>query len=266
MEYLFSCLILLFSSCLVGQEVPSVRVIYENIDAYNPLKQRPYMAQYINKVEGAEPIKGRERSTLRLYEYAGIYTIDSVRIEYSGNKAKFWRYSIISVRDYITNRRLSIYPNLAANFAYFEEGGDELIWSIDRSKTKNILGLKCYYASMKVKQDLHQIWFTTDLPYQDGPFLAGKQYGCNLPGLVMEHTMGNRFTTTAIDIEFIEGFPNLKEKLEQVQSWTKTPKPSYPPNDPNSDGVMTINTEFPLRIWTPLNYTTQEGHRGWLPN
>jgi GLPGLI family protein len=265
MRYFFAFLLLLLANLLSAQQSPSVRIVYENVDAYNPLIQKPYLAPYINRVEQAKPIKGKERSSLRLYEGGGIFTVDSVYVESPGNKANFLRYSIISVKDYTLKRGFSIYHNVAAGFAYFESYDDKLTWEIDKTKVKNILGINCHFASTKIGQDLHHIWFTNALPYRDGPFLAAKPYNSNLPGLVLEHTMGDGYTTTAVNIEFIADFPNLKDKIVQLKAWEKTPKPDYPPEDPHSRGLVLINTESPTHIWIPLLYEA-EGHEGWLSN
>lgn len=265
MRCFFKFLLLLLANSLLAQQSPPVRIVYENLDAYNPLTEKPYLASYINRVEQAKPIKGKERSSLRLYEGAGIFTIDSVYVNSPGNKAKFLRYSIISVKDYTLKRSFSIYHNLPAGFAYFEGYDNSLAWEIDKAKIKKILGLKCYFASVKIGQDTHRIWFTNDLPYRDGPFPAVKRCNSNLPGLVLEYIVGDGYITTAVDIEFIADFPGLKNKIEQLKPWEKTPKPSYPPEDPNSSGLVLINKELPTHIWIPLLYAA-EGHKGWLPN
>ena len=139
------------------------------------------------------------------------------------------------------------------------------MWEIDKTKVKNILGLSCYFASTQIGQDRHQIWFTNDLPYQDGPFYAAKEYNRNLPGLVLEHTMGDGYTVAAVDIKFIANFPGVKEKIARLKNWEKTPKPSYPPDDPDSDGLVFLKKDFPTQTWIPLLYKA-EGHQGWLQN
>ncbi len=202
------------------------------------------MASYINNVDGAEPINGKERSTLRLYENFGIYTVDSVFITSSGNKAKYMRYSIIGIKDYEASRGFSIYYNVPSEYAYFEEYNKNIDWDIDLTKAKTILGLKCHYAFAKIGADSHEIWFSNELPYKDGPFLAAKKYNKNLPGLVLEHTMGNGYTTTAVNIDFIKSSPNLCEKINKLKSWEKTQKPSLPPQDPDSSGHLLINQDI----------------------
>ncbi|MGH1437053.1 MAG: GLPGLI family protein [Lewinella sp.] len=266
MQHILSFLLLLFTSLLLGQQsTPPVCIVYENIDAYNPLQRSPHLSSYFSQKDGIEFIQGKERSTLRLYEHAGIFTTDSVYVESPGNKAKAWRYSIISIRGYAAGQKLSIYPNLPANFAYFESCDEAVNWEIDKTKTKKILGLECHYASVVINKETHQIWFTNDLPYKDGPIHSRKKYHCNLPGLVLEHIMGDGNTTKAVDIKFIAPFAALENKVRQIQPWEKTPKPSYPPEDPDSAWFMLLNNEFPTRIWMPLSYTA-EGHSGWLKN
>ncbi|HFA51887.1 MAG TPA: GLPGLI family protein [Bacteroidetes bacterium] len=265
MQYFFSFSLFFLANLLLGQQSPPLCIVYENVDAYNPLQRSPHLAPYLNRDGKVEFIKGKERSTLRLYEHAGIFTTDSVYVEFPGKKAKAWRYSIISIRDYATGHKLSVYPNLPAGFAYFENCDNELVWEIDKTKTKNILGLKCYHASAKINKVIHQVWFTNDFPYRDGPIHSRKKYHCNLPGLVLEHIMGDGNTTRAVDIRFIDPIAGLESKVRQIRQWEKTPKPSYPPDDPDSDGFMLINNEFPTQTWIPLIYAS-EGHKAWLPN
>ena len=264
MQHLLSFSLLLLASLLLGQQSPPVSIVYENVDAYNPLQRSPNLASYFNQQDGVEFIRGKERSTLRLYEHGGIFTTDSVYVEYPGKKAKAWRYSIISIRDYSSGQKFSVYPNLPTGFAYFEDCDEGVNWEIDKTKTKQILGLNCYYASAKIQDVVHQIWFTNDLPYKDGPIHSRKKYLCNLPGLVLEHIMGDGNTTRAVDIKFTAPFAGLENKVRQIQQWEKTPRPSYPPDDPDSAWFMFINNEFSTQSWIPLIYTA-EGHKGWLP-
>jgi hypothetical protein len=77
--------------------------------------------------------------------------------------------------------------------------------------------------------------------------------------------MGDGNTTKAVDIKFIAPFAALENKVRQIQPWEKTPRPSYPPEDPDSAWFMLLNNEFPTQLWMPLSYTA-EGHKGWLKN
>jgi GLPGLI family protein len=265
MRHFFLFVLLFLAYSLQGQSIPSLCIMYENTDAYNPLQRTPHLASYIMRKDGVELIRGTERSTLRLYEHAGIYTTDSVYIEFPGNDAKAWRYSIISIRDYVAGHKLSIYPNLPADFAYFEHCDETLKWNIDKTRKKRILGLECSYASVTIDKVLHQIWFTNALPYRDGPAHSRQKYHCNWPGLVLEHIMGDGNTTRAIDIRFIEPFADLKNRLKRIREWNKTPRPSYPPENPDSNGFLLITKELPIGSWIPLLYEA-EGHEGWLSN
>ena len=265
MQYIRFLFLFLLVHSLQAQQSPPLRIVYENVDAFNALQRSPHLAPYIANKDGVKFIKGTERTTLRLYEHAGIYLTDSVYVDFPGSKAKAWRYSIVSIRDYSSGRKWSVYPNLPPNYAYAESCKEDQVWDIDERQTKQILGLTCYYASTVVDQVEHQIWFTKDFGYKDGPIHSRKKYHCNLPGLVLEHIVGDGNVTRAIDISFIAPLAGVAQKVGRIQKWEESPRPSYPPEDPDSDGFMLINSDFLANKWTPLIYTTA-GHQVWLSN
>ncbi|NJL11229.1 MAG: GLPGLI family protein [Calothrix sp. SM1_7_51] len=176
-------LLLLIHVIALAQD-SSLRIIYENEDAYDGLKRNPSIGVYLTKVGETSPPKGKERSSLRLYRHTAIYTIDSVYVMKLGYRQKSWTYSIVNIRDLTTSQRFTVYSNLTGNFAYVEKCKEKINWEIDKSKTKTILGMKCYFASTEIQKNRHQIWFTNELPYQEGPFASDRNQGCNLPGLV----------------------------------------------------------------------------------
>lgn len=248
---------------LASAQYPPISVTYENSDAFNGLKENPSIAPYLATIGDVKQKEGKQRSTLRLYPDVGIYTIDSVYVTFAGKKAKSWLYSIISIRDYANARRLSIYPNLPDDFAYVENCDKDLKWKIDKSKTKDILGFKCYYATTEIGKNAHKIWFTNDLPYENGPFHSEKNYGCNLPGLVLEHIMGDGYLTKAIDVKFLDPDTGLKDKVAQIKPWTMTPKPSYSAGQAASEGMMILDENFLLQTWVAL-YFNANVQCAWL--
>lgn len=56
-----------------------------------------------------------------------------------------------------------------------------LKWEIQNDKTKEILGQKCHVAITKFRGRSYEAWFTTELPFSDGPY---KFVG--LPGVILE--------------------------------------------------------------------------------
>lgn len=264
MQFPFSFLLLIFTSSLLWAQTPSVSIIYENTDAYNGLKKTPEMAPYLAKIGEVKMIEAKERSSLRLYPYTGIYTLDSVFVSFPGYRSKSWIFPTVNVRDYATCKRFSISHNLPPDYAYIESCEDEIAWKVDKTKTKKILGMTCYHASANVARIEHQIWFTNELAYKDGPFASSESFGCNLPGLVLEHIMGNGWATTAIDIRFMKPNKDIENKVKKLQAWTKTPKPSYEKGRGAPEGAIRINSDFqPLKKWVPLVYNS-EAQQIWL--
>lgn len=253
MRLSFLFLLSLFSS-LGFTQTPSIKIIYENDDAFNTINRRPQIAQYLATIDGVQLMQGKERYSLRLFETVGLYTTDSVFIADAGNKAKSWRLPVVHIRDYPQQQRYSVYPDLKPGTAYQEACKDGPLWIIDRSQTKRILGMTCYYATKELKETTHQIWFTNELSFQDGPFSSEESYACNLPGLVLEHTFGNGYTTRAVDIQFTATDPELGNKVRQLVALDQTTKPTYSPNQAGSEWLLLINQEIRLQEWVPIEY------------
>lgn len=64
---------------------------------------------------------------------------------------------------------------------YYEEPFSEIDWVINEDSTKTVLGYQCVMASTDYHGREWTIWFTPEIPLQDGPWKF-----CGLPGLVME--------------------------------------------------------------------------------
>lgn len=258
------CIAFLFLGYFMWGQDPAIKIVYENRDAFNGLKKNPSIATYLRNVGEYKSIEGKQRSTLRLYDYVGIYTVDSVYVTYSGYRSKSWTHSIVNIRNYNTSQKFSIYSDLPHETAYLEKDCEsDLVWTIDKSKTRTILGLNCYYARAEISNNLHQIWFTNDLPYKDGPFLSKDVESCHLPGLVLEHIMGDGYTTTAIDVDFVESNASFEEKVNVLKPWTTTPKPSYSPGDHVPESMILINETFDTNTWIRLKYTS-DAQTEWI--
>ena len=95
--------------------------------------------------------------------------------------------------------------NIASMFKYTEPYESQT-WEICDS-TKNILGYDCIMASTDYRGRHWNVWFTPDIPIQDGPWkLSG------LPGLILEATEDSgqhQFTATGINATKKQITPNF---------------------------------------------------------
>lgn len=95
--------------------------------------------------------------------------------------------------------------NVASMFRYTEPYESQT-WEICDS-TKNILGYDCIMASTDYHGRHWTVWFTPDIPVQDGPWkLSG------LPGLILEakeNSGQHQFTATGINARKKQITPNL---------------------------------------------------------
>ena len=86
-------------------------------------------------------------------------------------------------------------PRKKNEHVYYTEPFLEMVWEIGDS-TKNILGYECVQASTDYHGRIWTVWFTPEIPIQDGPWkLRG------LPGLILEATTGDGIGFFADGIE-----------------------------------------------------------------
>lgn len=80
---------------------------------------------------------------------------------------------------------------------YYDEPFSEIDWVIAEDSTKTILDYKCIMATTDYHGRKWTVWFTPEIPIQDGPWKF-----CGLPGLIMEASEPSgqhRFTVTGIE-------------------------------------------------------------------
>lgn len=65
--------------------------------------------------------------------------------------------------------------------AIIEEEIDSFVWEIDESKTKEILGYSCTYATTSYKGRKYEVYFAPEIPINDGPWKFN-----GLPGMILE--------------------------------------------------------------------------------
>lgn len=116
------------------------------------------------------------------------------------------------------NNSLKRYDTIASDRFYYEEPLSQIEWHIADS-TKNILDYECVMATADYHGRRWTVWFTPDIPINDGPW---KLQG--LPGLIMEASESKgQYSFSATGIESGNaGVPpvfeeELYEKLERKE-------------------------------------------------
>ncbi len=66
-------------------------------------------------------------------------------------------------------------------YGYYDEPFSEIDWQIVEDSTKTVLGYQCIMASTDYHGRKWTVWFTPEIPVQDGPWKF-----CGLPGLILE--------------------------------------------------------------------------------
>ncbi|MBG6063489.1 GLPGLI family protein [Flavobacterium sp. CG_9.1] len=81
-------------------------------------------------------------------------------------------------------------------------------WEIT-SETKNILGYTCQKAILRFRGRDYTVYFTTDIPYSDGPWKFS-----GLPGMILEATSDDEAAAYSMIAEKVE----LKETTNSIQN------------------------------------------------
>ncbi len=123
-----------------------------------------------------------------------------------------------TVTDYVIksaqDSTITVYDMLREEHVYYTEPFSEMVWEIGDS-TKNILGYECVKATTDYHGRVWSVWFTPDIPIQDGPWkLRG------LPGLILEATTGDGIGF------FADGIEQTAKKIRHVYGSEKYEKQS----------------------------------------
>lgn len=99
--------------------------------------------------------------------------------------------------------------HLMLKFFDIKDSLPDLNWKIS-SETKNILGYTCQKASLKFREKEFEVFFTSEIPFQDGPW---KLLG--LPGIILE----------MVNDDYIAKFQIIAEKIEIGKAVKKIENP-----------------------------------------
>ncbi|MBD5309844.1 MAG: GLPGLI family protein, partial [Bacteroides sp.] len=97
---------------------------------------------------------------------------------------------------------------------YYDEPFSEIDWLIVEDSTKTILDYQCIMATTDYHSRKWTVWFTPEIPMQDGPWKF-----CGLPGLIMEASESSgqhSFTATGIEISTQPIFPIFNTEYEKM--------------------------------------------------
>lgn len=135
--------------------------------------------------EGLANFKKTQEAALKAMLSQGQITVDKLP------RKKVTDYVIKSAQDSM----ITMYDMLMDEHVYYTEPFSEMVWEIGES-TKNVLGYECIQAITDYHGREWIVWFTPDIPIQDGPW---KFRG--LPGLILEATTGDGIGFFADGIE-----------------------------------------------------------------
>lgn len=97
---------------------------------------------------------------------------------------------------------------------YYDEPFSEIDWEIAEDSTKTILDYQCVMATADYHGRKWTVWFTPEIPMQDGPWKF-----CGLPGLVIEASEPSGqhcFTVTGIETSPQPIFPVFNTEYEKM--------------------------------------------------
>lgn len=99
-------------------------------------------------------------------------------------------------------------------YGYYDEPFSEIEWVIAEDSTKTILDYQCIMATIDYHGRKWTVWFTPEIPMQDGPWKF-----CGLPGLIMEASEPSgqhSFTATGIETSSQPIFPVFNTEYQKM--------------------------------------------------
>lgn len=134
------------------------------------------------------------------YAYLKDYaqTIDQKKIDVNAN-----RPAIPKVRHNVWKDGESITATIPLGMYFYTFKEPSLNWQL-MNETKEIQAMKCQLAKVDTEHDTFYAWYTTEIPFSDGPFRFK-----GLPGLILEVYNKNK------TIEFSAA--NIKKSEEEIK-------------------------------------------------
>ncbi|MDE6021684.1 MAG: GLPGLI family protein, partial [Ruminococcus sp.] len=169
---------------------------YKMVLVANPEKSLYYNAESLycdscnSTPEGKAKLREIQMKAWTVVHPDGSVTLDGRKLGLAPEKKEYL---------YVSKNRetgiIDVYDYKEGELVRYVEPIAEMDWSISEDSTKNILGYECIMAHSDYHGRTWKVWFTTEIPLQDGPWkLRG------LPGLILKADGGNDFL---IDVEEI---------------------------------------------------------------
>ena len=149
------------------------------------------MSQYVDSCESTPEGKAKLREiqlkAWRVVQPDGTVTYDGRKLGLAPEKHIF-----LYVEKNAGNGQLTVYDYKADGLFSYTEPFDEIEWEIVEDSVKTILDHQCIMAVSAYHGRTWKVWFTPDIPLQDGPWkLRG------LPGLILQADGGDGFVMEA---------------------------------------------------------------------
>lgn len=169
---------------------------YEMMLASSPDKSLFYniMSLYVDSCnstpQGKAALEEIQMKAWTVVQPDGSVTLDGRKLGLAPDKNEY-----LYVEKDRVNKKLKVYDRKAGNLYQYEEPFGEQQWIIVEDSTKNILGFDCLFAYSDYHGRRWNVWFTPEIPIQDGPW---KLYG--LPGIILAADGGDDFVVEALEI------------------------------------------------------------------
>lgn len=168
---------------------------YEMILVANPTKSLYFnkMSLYVDSCESTPEGKAKLREiqmkAWRVVHPDGTVTFDGRKLGLAPEKKEF-----LYVEKDRNTAVLNVYDYMADGLYRYTEQIGEMEWSISDDYTKTILGHECLLAQTDYHGRHWTVWFSPEIPIQDGPW---KLHG--LPGIILSADGGNDFHIEATE-------------------------------------------------------------------
>ncbi|SIS71841.1 MULTISPECIES: GLPGLI family protein [Chryseobacterium] len=141
------------------------------------------------------------------YEYLKDYAqkIDPKNIDVNS-----LRPSIPKVRHNVWKEDNNVIATVPLGMYFYSFKEPELKWEL-LNEIKDIQGMKCQLAKVNTENDTFYAWYTSEIPFSDGPFRFK-----GLPGLILE--VYNKNKTIEFSLASIKKSDKPIEKMERVST------------------------------------------------
>lgn len=169
---------------------------FEMVLLANPQKSLFYntMSHFVDSCESTPEGKAKlneiQMKAWRVVQPDGTVTYDGRKLGLAPEKKVF-----LYVEKDRSKNISSVFDRKAGSMYRYEEPLSELKWSILEDSTKTILSYECLMAQSDFHGRRWTVWFTPEIPIQDGPW---KLQG--LPGLILNADGGDNFLIEAEEV------------------------------------------------------------------